>query len=96
MKTSAEKSMGGIVAQGHYPRQRGRARVGDLITRIRALDHRKDVPVVMMTGTVDVPVVAAALAAGANGVVYKPVDMVLLVATVSKCVEERRRHQVDT
>jgi CheY-like chemotaxis protein len=68
----------------------------DLITRIRALDHRKDVPIVMMTGTVDVTVVAAALAAGANGVVYKPVDMALLVATVSKCVEGGRRHQEDT
>ena len=64
-----------------------------LIALIRALDHRKDVPIVMMTGTVDVAVVAAALAAGADGVVYKPVDMALLVATVNKCVERRTRHQ---
>ena len=68
----------------------------ELIRRIRALDHRKDLPIVMMTGTVDVTVVAAALAAGANGVVHKPVDMALLVAMVSKCVEGRRSHQEDT
>lgn len=66
----------------------------DLITRIRALDHRKDMPIVMMTGTVDVAVVAAALAAGADRVVHKPVDMALLVATISKCVEGRTRHPV--
>ena len=66
----------------------------DLITRIRALDHRKDMPIVMMTGTVDVAVVGAALAAGADRVVHKPVDMALLVATISKCVEGRRRHPV--
>ena len=64
----------------------------DLITRIRALDHRKDVPIVMMTGTVDVAVVAAALAAGADGVLNKPADVAILVATVTKCVK-RRRHQ---
>ena len=64
----------------------------DLITRIRALDHRKDVPIVMMTGTVDMAVVAAALAAGADGVLNKPSDVAILVATVTKCVE-RRRHR---
>ena len=61
----------------------------DLITRIRALDHRKDVPIVMMTGTVDEAVVAAALAAGADGVLKKPDDVAILVATVTKCVERR-------
>ena len=47
----------------------------DLIIRLRALDHRKDV-----------------LAAGADGVLKKPADVAILVATVTKCVE-RRRHQ---
>lgn len=64
----------------------------DLITRIRAFDHRKDVPIVMMTGNAAVAVVAAALAAGADGVLKKPADVAILVATVTKCVE-RRRHQ---
>jgi DNA-binding response OmpR family regulator len=63
----------------------------DLITRIRALDHREDVAIVMMTGTVDVTVAAAALAAGADGVLNKPADVAILVATVTSCVE-RRRH----
>jgi DNA-binding response OmpR family regulator len=61
----------------------------ELITQIRALDHRKDVPIVMVTGTVNVVVVAAALAAGADDVLYKPTDVDILVATVTKCVERR-------
>jgi len=62
----------------------------ELITRIRALDHRKDVPIVMVTGTVDPAVAAAALASGADDVLSKPTDVATLVATVSKCVERGR------
>jgi DNA-binding response OmpR family regulator len=61
----------------------------ELITRIRALDHRRDVPIVMVTGTVEVAVVAAALAAGADDVLYKPTDVNIVVATVTKYVERR-------
>ena len=64
-----------------------------LITRIRALDHRHDVPIVMVTGTLDCAIVAGALAAGADDVLYKPVDVVILVDTVNKCVERARRHR---
>jgi DNA-binding response OmpR family regulator len=63
----------------------------ELITRIRALDHRRDVPIVMVTGTCVVDIVAAALSAGADDVLYKPVDVNLLVTTVNKCVERARR-----
>jgi PleD family two-component response regulator len=63
-----------------------------LITRIRGLAQRQDVPIVMVTGTVDCAVVADALAAGADDVLYKPTDVAIVVATVTKCVE-RRRHQ---
>jgi CheY-like chemotaxis protein len=63
----------------------------ELITRIRALDHRHDVPIVMVTGTVDVALVAAALAAGADGVLHKPNDVDILVDTVNKCVERAWR-----
>ena len=59
----------------------------ELITRIRALDHRKHMPIVMVTGAVEV----AVLAAGADDVLYKPTDVAIVVATVTKCVE-RRRH----
>jgi CheY-like chemotaxis protein len=62
----------------------------ELIHQVRALDHRKDIAVVMMTGTGDA-VVAAALAAGADDVVSKPTDADHVVAAVSKCVDERRR-----
>jgi DNA-binding response OmpR family regulator len=61
-----------------------------LITQIRRLDHRQDVPIVMVTGTVDCAVVGAALAAGADDVLYKPTDVAIVVATVTKCVERRR------
>ena len=63
-----------------------------LIMRIRGLAHRQDVPIVMVTGTVDSAVLADALAAGADDVLYKPTDVAIVVATVTKCVE-RRRHQ---
>ena len=63
-----------------------------LIQRIRAVDHRRDVPIVLVTATTTCEVVAAALAAGADDVVHKPTDIDTLVAVVTKCVE-RRRHQ---
>jgi len=62
----------------------------ELIRRARALEHRKDLPIVLVTGTATCEVVAAALAAGADDVVYKPADVDVLVATVTKCVERRR------
>jgi len=61
----------------------------ELIARIRALDHRKDLPIVMVTGTASVDVAAAALAAGADDVLYKPTEMAILVGTVSKCIVGR-------
>jgi DNA-binding response OmpR family regulator len=64
----------------------------ELIRLIRVLDHRKEMPIVMVTGTVDLDVVADALAAGADDVLYKPTDVAVLVATVSKCLERRRSH----
>ena len=65
----------------------------ELIARIRALRHRQDVPIVMVTGTVECAVLADALAAGADDVLYKPVDVAILVDTVNKCVERARRHR---
>ena len=64
----------------------------ELIGLIRALDHRKDMPIVMVTGTVDLDVVAAALAAGAADVLYQPTVVAVLVAAVNECLE-RRRHR---
>jgi len=63
----------------------------DLIKQIRALDHRRDVPIVMVTGFVEVSVMSAALTAGADDVLHKPTDVAIVVATVNKCVERRRR-----
>ena len=64
----------------------------ELIKLIRALDHRKDVPIVMVTGTLGLDVVTTALTAGADDVLYRPIDVAILVATVSKCVE-RGKHR---
>ena len=61
----------------------------DLIKQIRALDHRQDVPIVMVTGIMEVSIMAAALTAGADDVLYKPTDVAFVVATVNKCVERR-------
>jgi DNA-binding response OmpR family regulator len=65
----------------------------DMIKQIRALDHRQDVPIVMVTGILEVRVTAAALTAGADDVLYKPTNVAIVVATVNKCVERRGRHQ---
>ena len=64
----------------------------ELITQIRALAHRHDVPIVMVTGTVDCGIVGAALAAGAHDVLHKPADVAIVVASVNNRVE-RGRHQ---
>jgi DNA-binding NarL/FixJ family response regulator len=47
----------------------------------------------MVTGTVDVTLAAGALAAGADGGLYKPADVDILVATVNECVERARRRR---
>ena len=61
-----------------------------LITSVRALDHRRGLPIVLATANTTCEVVAAALAAGADDVVHKPTDIDTLVALVAKCVERRR------
>jgi DNA-binding response OmpR family regulator len=62
-----------------------------LIAYVRALAHRKDLPIVLATSITTCEVVAAALTAGADDIVHKPADIDMLVATVTKSVE-RRRH----
>ena len=63
----------------------------ELIKLIRALDHRKDVAIVMVTGTLGLGVATTALTAGADDVLYKPIDVAVLVATVNKCLERGRQ-----
>jgi len=58
----------------------------ELIKRVRALEHRKHTPVVMVTGTTGIE--AEALRAGATAVLHKPIDIYSLVAAVSKCISE--------
>lgn len=56
----------------------------ELIKLVRALDHRRRMPVIMVTGTGGIE--TEALAAGANEVLCKPIDMYKLVAAVDKYV----------
>ena len=65
----------------------------ELITRIRALDHRKDMPIVMVTGLTDEDVRVAAMAAGADDVWCKPVDLAALVAAVRQRVDAMNPHR---
>ena len=44
----------------------------------------------MVTGTLGLSVATTALTAGADDVLYKPIDLAVLAATVSKCVERRK------
>ena len=61
----------------------------NLIQQIRERDHWTHVSIVMATGALDERLVAAAMAAGADDVVQKPVELDVLVATVTKCAERR-------
>lgn len=54
----------------------------EIIKQIRTLAHRKGTPVMMVTGGPEVT--AEALAAGANTVLYKPIEPSYLVAAVIK------------
>ena len=63
----------------------------ELMRRIRALHHRKDVPIVMVTGTIDATVAVGALAAGADDVLYKPTGVTSLVTAVNRWVDRRRQ-----
>ncbi|HXI93433.1 MAG TPA: response regulator [Blastocatellia bacterium] len=58
----------------------------ELIKLVRALEHRKHTPVVMVTGTTGIEV--EAFRAGASAVLYKPIDIYSLVAAVSKYISE--------
>ena len=58
----------------------------ELTKLVRALDHRKHTPVVMVTGTTGIE--AEAFRAGVSAVLRKPIDIYSLVAAVSKCISE--------
>jgi len=58
----------------------------ELTRLVRALEHRKHTPVVMVTGSAGIEV--EALSAGANEVLHKPIDIYSLIAAVSKYISE--------
>jgi CheY-like chemotaxis protein len=64
----------------------GRITGVELITQIRALPHRRHVPIVMVTGSGDLDVERAAFGAGADEVLYKPGAIPTLVEAVHKHV----------
>jgi CheY-like chemotaxis protein len=65
----------------------------ELIRRVRGLEHRRRIPMIMVTGSLDFEVVMAALVAGADEVLHKPLHIPSLVEVVQKHVDlasERR------
>jgi DNA-binding response OmpR family regulator len=63
----------------------------ELTKLVRALEHRKHTPVVMVTGTTGIE--AEAFRAGASEVLHKPIDIYSLVAAVSKYISETRHQE---
>ena len=61
----------------------------EMVKMIRALDHRKGAPVLMVTGTQGVE--EEALQAGANEVLHKPIDINTLVETARKYTMSKQR-----
>jgi DNA-binding response OmpR family regulator len=60
----------------------------ELIKLVRSLEHRKHTPVVLITASGGLE--DEVLGAGANEVLYKPIDIQALVAAISKYVERAR------
>jgi CheY-like chemotaxis protein len=56
----------------------------ELTRLVRELEHRKDTPVVMVTGNRGMEL--EAFSAGANEVLHKPIDIYRLIAAVSKYI----------
>jgi DNA-binding response OmpR family regulator len=56
----------------------------ELTKLVRSLEHRKNTPVVMVTGSGEIDI--EALRAGANEVLHKPIDILRLVAAVGKYI----------
>lgn len=62
----------------------------ELIEQVRTMFHRRYMPIVMMSGTLDE---AAALDAGADAFLRKPQGIGSLVETITRLVREREREQ---
>ena len=64
----------------------------ELTRLVRALEHRKHTPVVMVTGSIGIEV--EAFNAGVNEVLHKPIDIYGLIAIVSKYISEARHQEM--
>lgn len=62
----------------------------ELIKLVRALDHRRHLPVLLVTGTSGID--AEAFAAGASDVLHKPVDIYSLINAVNRQVARAEHH----
>jgi two-component system cell cycle response regulator len=79
-----------VLLDYHMPQLNG----VEFVTKFRALGHLKDIPIVMITGEESKEALYAALKAGANDFLRKPVDAVELV-TRSRNLLELRARQLD-
>ena len=64
----------------------------ELTRLVRSLEHRKNTPVVMVTGSIGIEL--EAYDAGASEVLHKPVDIHTLVATVGKYVRGTKHQEM--
>ncbi len=76
-----------VLLDYHMPQMNG----VEFVTKFRALEHLQDIPIVMITGEEKKEALYAALRAGANDFLRKPVDSVELVTRARNLLELRAR-----
>jgi two-component system, LuxR family, response regulator FixJ len=101
----AYETADGFLAK-HDPQQRGcvvadvRMPGMDGIELVRELGRRKlELPVVLISGHADVPMAVAAIKAGAEDFIEKPVDDAQLLAAINRCLahsfEQQSKHRAE-
>jgi two-component system, LuxR family, response regulator FixJ len=101
----AYETADGFLAR-HDPQQRGcvvadvRMPGMDGIELVRELGRRKlELPVVLISGHADVPMAVAAIKAGAEDFIEKPVDDAQLLAAINRCLahsfEQQSKHRAE-
>jgi len=89
LASEASRRAGCIVADVRMPGTDG-------IALVREIARRKlPLPVVLISGHADVPMAVAAIKAGADDFIEKPVDDVQLVAAINRCLPRALQQQPD-
>ena len=87
LRNAAEKSHGCVVADVRMPGTDG-------IELVRELERRKiALPVVLISGHADIPMAVAAIKAGADEFIEKPLDDVQLVRSINRALDRSSEEQ---